>query len=179
MIKLILSTILLFGIFQLNQLDIVENISLQADEIEMKLSSFERIIDNDIEIQKDLNPEKYSYESLELKSIAIVNMKRFMENGKVRKATITFDCEQTDLSSSYYYRNDSIIFVSKKRIDYQDSKWSENFDKNNREIRTEKLYFSNDKLIEWTSDNEKLIEFNNAEIGRKILNDAYLYKCYN
>lgn len=172
--------LLVFGLFCLAQMNTLDSIEIKADLIELKLSSYERKVDNDILIQKEFNQTNYSNESMNLKGVATINLKRFYENGKIRKAVVEFDCEQVVLYSSYYFSNDSIIFVSKKMITYDHPKWSDSFDKKKHNKLLERFYFDRGKLVKrtYSTGGEYKVKSELANIGNLIIHDAYLYKDY-
>lgn len=80
-------------------------------------------------IYKDICPNNYSFESEEIFRLAITKMERYYDENILRKAIVKFDRDRQDLVSEYYYKNDSLIFVFKTKIDYNKPKWSEAFHK--------------------------------------------------
>jgi len=118
--KLILTPILLLTGFP--NTDLIEQIRNEYNLINKSLDSYTKVENNDINIYKDLNPDNYSFESVEIYRLSMINMIRYYDSGVIKKAVIKFDGDRQDLISEYYYKKDSLIFVFKTQIDYIKSK---------------------------------------------------------
>jgi hypothetical protein len=157
----------------------IEQIRQWYVETNKNIDSFTKVVDNDINVYKDINPERYSYESTEIYRLGIVNLERFYSGKILVKATITFEGDREDLTSEYYFHNQHLIFVFKKKIDYDKPKWDDHFDINKRTIFENRFYFNSDKLIKWIDADKNIRKATDPEFKKKeqqILSDAALYQ---
>jgi hypothetical protein len=176
--KLILISILLLTGF--SNTDLIEQIRNEYNLINKSLDSYTKVENNDINVYKDLNPDNYSFESEDIYQLAMINLIRFYDNGKIKKAVVKFNGDRQDLISEYYYKNDSLFFVFKTRIDYKNPKWSENFNETDKKVLENRFYFNREKLIKWIDFNKETVDLNaiDSTLTKKILGDSELYKAY-
>jgi hypothetical protein len=148
-------------------------------EINKNRDSFTKVVDNDINVYKDLNPQKYSFESTEIYRLALINLERWFSDRKLVKAIVTFDGDSEDLTSEYYFHDQRLFFVFKKKIEYHKPKWDKKFDPNKKTVLENRFYFDNNKLIRWVDSSKKMRKATDAEfktIEHQILSDASLYR---
>ncbi len=174
--KLILISILLFTGF--SGTDLIEQIRNEYNLINKSLDSYTKVESNDINVYKDLNPDNYSFESVEIYRLAIINLITYYDSGEIKKAVVKFDGDRQDLISEYYYKNDSVFFVFKTRIDYKNPKWSDDFNETEKDILENRFYFNDNKLIKWIDSVNNIVDLITVEktISENIISDAELYK---
>ena len=108
----------------------------------------------------------------------MANLDRFYESKKLKKAVVSFDSEREDQTSEYYYFEDKVFFVFKVRTKYKKSKWSDNFNKNDKEVFENRYYFSDNKLIKWIDSNKSIVNLEKVDkkIEKQIISDSELYR---
>jgi hypothetical protein len=157
----------------------IEQIRSWYNEINKDVNKFSKVVSNDIDVYKDLNPEKYSYESTEIYRLAVVNLERFYSDGKLVKAIAKFEGDREDLTSEYYFHDQLLFFVFKTKIEYDKPKWDQKFDPNKKIISENRFYFDSNKLLNWIDSNKKIKKPTDPEFKtkeRQILSDASLYR---
>lgn len=176
--KLILISILLLTGFP--DTDLIEQIRNEYNLINKSLDSYSKIENNDINVYKDLNPDNYSFESTDIYQLAIINLIRYYDNGVIKKAVVRFDGDRQDLISEYYFKNDSLFFVFKTRIDYKKPKWSDDFNKLDKDIFENRFYFDGNRLLKWIDSKKNQVDLTSIEktICESIISDSELYKAY-
>ncbi|NQU51124.1 MAG: hypothetical protein HQ522_01150 [Bacteroidetes bacterium] len=174
--KLILISILLL-LTVLSDDSSIKQIRYEFDLINNSLDSYTKVQNNDVGLLKDTNPATFPFESEEIFRLAIVNMTRFYDQNGIRKAIVTFFGDRQDLISEYYYKNDSLFFVFKTKIDYKSPKWSDNFNKNEKDLIENRYYFSANKLIKWINKDHELVKLNSIhlETEKQIISDSKQY----
>ncbi len=148
-------------------------------EINSSISNYKKKENKDIDIYKDSNPEKYSYESERIYRLAMVDLERYYESNELRKAIVRFYGYQEDLISEYYFWNDSLFFVFKTEINYLKSKSADDFTESDKKKMESRFYFQNGKLIRWLDHNKKqmnLTDVKAKKIEQEILSDSRLYR---
>jgi hypothetical protein len=163
----------------LNPENIIE-IQNETELINGSLDSFRKTINSDINVYKDLNPNNYSFESVDISNLGIINLTRYYNSTGIRKAIVHFVGEISDLNSEYYYKNESLVFVNKILTSYENPKWSDDFNMNEKEIRINQYFIKNNKLVCWIDTNKNKIELANIheEYVKNVLSDSELYKKY-
>jgi hypothetical protein len=109
----------------------------------------------------------------------MINLERFYTDKILVKAVVTFDGDREDLTSEYYFHNQQLFFVFKKKIEYHKPKWDKEFDPKKKTVLENRFYFENDKLIRWVDSSKKMRKTTDAEFKTKeqqILSDANLYR---
>lgn len=173
--KIILLTILLFS--NLTNDNSIHQIEQECQNINQSINNYRKVYLPDINVYSDINPKNYSNESIGISGLAIINLTRYYDSSEVKKAVVQFIGDREDLSSEYYFKNNSLMFVLKYRKYYESPKWSENFDTDKYSIKIDKYYFERDSLIHWQG---QPIDSSIAEekLVRDILDDSKLYKNY-
>ena len=176
--KLILISILLLTGF--SNTDLIEQIRNEYNLINKSLDSYTKVENNDINVYKDLNPDNYSFESEDIYQLAIINMIRYYDSVEIKKAVVKFDGDRQDLISEYYFKNDSLFFVFKTRIDYKNPKWSDDFNESEKDIIENRFYFNDNKLVKWIDSEKNIVDLTTVEktISENIICDSELYKAY-
>lgn len=161
-------------------LDPIKDIRKKFSTINESLDKYDRIETNDINVYKDINPEKYSYESVGIYGLAMVNLERYYDEDKLRKAIVTFDAEGSDMISEYYFWDDVIFFVFQTKINYKSAKWAVDFDPNKKKVWENRYYIENGKLIKWINSDKNIVDLSkiNNEVESQVISDADLYMNY-
>ncbi len=157
----------------------IDKIRKWYNEVNTNIDKYKKISNDDINVYKDLNEKKYSFEGSEIYRLAIVNMVRFYSNGKLVKAIVEFGGDREELTSEYYFIEEELVFVFKKSIRYEMPKWDKKFDSKKRSVLEDRFYFSNNKLIKWIDADKKIRNISDTESKIKenqILSDSNLYK---
>lgn len=177
--KLILMLIILLAGFS-NE-DLIKQIRNEYNLINKSIDSYSKIENNDISVYEDLNPDNYSHESVDIYRLAMINLIRYYDNDKIRKAIVSFSGDRQDLISEYYYKNDSLIFVFKTQIDYEKPKWSDDFNESEKEIIKNRFYFNDNNLIKWINSNNRVVDLSikDGTTVKSILHDSELYQNYS
>ena len=137
--------------------DLIKEIRDEYYLVNKSIHSYSKITNNDINVYKDLNASNYSFESEDIYRLAIINLVRYYDNNKIKKAIVSFNGDRQDLISTYYYKNDSLFFVFKSQVNYTYPKHSDNFDVNDRKVLENRFYFNKNKLIKWIDVNKKTV----------------------
>ena len=158
--------------------DLIKEIREEYYLINTSIHSYSKVTNNDINVYKDLNPNKYSFESEDIYRLAIINLVRYYDNNQIKKAIVSFNGDREDLISTYYYKNESLFFVFKTKINYTNPKHSENFDENDKEVLEDRFYFNENKLIKWIDSNKETVNLSTIDnnLIKNLLSDAALYK---
>lgn len=157
--------------------DPIKEIRQRYSAVHNSINEYKKLKNNDINVYKDLNPIRYSFESTTVFRLGMIDLERFYDKDNLRKTVVKFEGDRGDLVSEYYYWQDSVFFVFKRRIDYGKPKWSSNIDLNKIEIKEDRYYFHNDSLIRWVDHEGNIVDLKeiDSNIGKQILSDANLY----
>lgn len=98
-----------------NTKDDLDQIRNWFKEINANINQFKKVELRDIQVYKDISPEKYSIEGDDIYRLAAVNMTKFSDGDKLIKLVVTFDGDREDLVSAYYFREGDLFFVDKSR----------------------------------------------------------------
>ena len=174
--KLILISILFLTGYQ--DTDLIEKIRKEYNLINKSLDSYSKIENNDINVFKDLSPDNYSFESTEIYQLAIINLIRYYDSGEIKKAVVKFNGDRQDLISEYYYKNDSLIFVFKTRIDFNKPKWSDDFKPDDKVLIENRYYFNKGTLIKWIDSEKTDVDLKtiDSQLIANLISDSNLYK---
>lgn len=177
--KLILVSILLLN--GLSNTNLIKQIRNEYDLINKSLDSYAKIENDDINVYKDLNPDNYSIESVEIYRLAVINMIRYYDKGEIKKIIVKFDGDRQDLMSEYYYINGTMIFAFKTLIDYKKPKWSDDFNESDKDIFENRFYFNDNKLIKWIDSDKNVVDLSakDSTTVKLLLHDSELYQNYS
>ncbi|MFY0645000.1 MAG: hypothetical protein JXR19_11080 [Bacteroidia bacterium] len=134
--------------------------------------------DKDINVYKDLNPKNYSYESEEIYRLAVINLIRYYDGKKLKKAIVSFNGDREDLISEYYFKDDNLFFCFKVKKEYHKQKWDDNYNSNDFNSLENRYYFKENNLIRWLNPEMKQMEMNSTrsiDVEKHVLSDAKLY----
>ncbi|WP_462247825.1 hypothetical protein [Ekhidna sp.] len=173
--RLLLLLILNLQSFKHQQCKNIDCIKEKVEAID-SINSFDSETFDDADLYYD--SDRKVQEAFSLKNIAVVDLVKYKSNGEFKKITVSFDAQQSNLSSNYYVLEDKLIFVKKILKSYSVSKESESFDSSKFQLIVNEYYFFDDKLIKWESslDRKYLSE---SEEEKKILNDFNIYSEYS
>ncbi len=159
----------------------INYIRQQFQEINSDIESYKKVETPDINVYKDISPDNYSYESTQIYRLAIVNMVRYYRDDVLVKAGWTFQGDRADLKSEYYYDDDGLLFAFQQLSDYDEPKWSDNFNEEQKKLIENRYYFNLNKLIRWIDETGKMTEQQTEkleELEKKVLSDSELYRKY-
>jgi len=147
-------------------------------EINSSIPTYTKIVSEDINVHKDINPDNYSFEGASVYQMAIANLERYYQNDGLKKAIVKFDGPQGQLVSEYYFQDNSLFFVFKTRVSYSKPKWSEDFKESDKTVTEDRFYFKDGKLIRWLVPNKEMVDLTSGEARKneqEILSDSRLY----
>ena len=158
--------------------NLVKQIDNECEIINNSLETFTKVENVDIDVFQDLSKDNYSYESVNIYRVAVINLIRFYDKNAIRKSIVNFDGDRQDLISEYFYKNDSLILVSKTRVDYDKPKWSEGFNEKENKTFENKFYFKNNELINWINSENKTVDLSRVDKMKatRIISDSELYR---
>jgi hypothetical protein len=146
--KTILYIISFFTIFQIS--GDIEEIKKTVKQIENNSKNISPEFHKDINLYKDINPDKFLHQTEWLYNPAIINMTKYkIENST--KINLEIQGFVTDLFSSYYFIDSSLIYVDFTRIDYKNAKLHDEFDSTEYEETKLEIALKAKKII-WSTD---------------------------
>jgi hypothetical protein len=178
LIKIFLLLLFVFTHMGFSESDRIGWIRGEFIRINSSIETFNKISNPDIYLSRDKVSPEFSFEAYDIYGLAMANLDRFYESKKLKKAVVSFDSEREDQTSEYYYFEDKVFFVFKVRTKYKKSKWSDNFNKNDKEVFENRYYFSDNKLIKWIDSNKSIVNLEKVDkkIEKQIISDSELYR---
>lgn len=156
----------------------LEQIRQWFKEVNAKTSQYRKVEYADIQINKDINAERYSMEGEEIYRLGNVHMTKFFEGVQIVKIVVDFYGDRQDLTSEYYFKDNNLFFVDKIWTVYKKPKWLEGFKETERSTVKNRFYFKDDQLIRWINPEVSSVGKMDPAYPKhetKILNDSNLY----
>jgi hypothetical protein len=162
------------------QLSSIEKIEKNVTCIDRDLSKFKKAKFEDVDLHSGRQAGS-SIEGSRLNNVGIIQMVRHGEKDRAIKIVVSFDAEQEDLVSQYYFLSGQLIFVSSLKTAYRLSKSHPEFKTEEYNSIRDSYYFNEGALIKWVNsiDGEIRINTDTKKKETEILHDARLYQSYD
>ena len=96
--------------------------------INSNIGNLSLVADDDIAVTKDINPENFAYETLDLYQLGSAGLKRYYAGESIRVAVVSYDAINEDIKSMYYFEDGDLIYAERLNTKYSEQKSSPNFD---------------------------------------------------
>ncbi|SDM35921.1 hypothetical protein SAMN05421823_112195 [Catalinimonas alkaloidigena] len=166
------------GLFAQDSEKDVEQIRAWYKEVNAGMRHYKKVAYPDVQINRDQSPAHFSKEGAQLYRLASVTMTKYFKGEQLVKMIVEFEGDREDLTSAYYFRNDSLFFVEKDKTVYHRPKWDDNFQETEKSVARNHFYIRNNHLLVWVNPEVKQVGTTDPSFHQQeamILNDYPLY----